>query len=266
MQQTQTMNRVALQHVILPVADRDSGENDRGAAPTALAEALAVIGAQEERIRHLEDMAMTDELTGLLNRRGFTQAMRHELAFARRDKDAHGMLVMIDLDGFKSINDRFGHTAGDEYLRVAAEALKACVRDHDFVARPGGDEFALNLTRIDKRNGLARVREIEQIFRSHSAHWLGHVLPLRASFGLSSYSGEAPAEDVVAMADLRLYAQKGQRREVESPLRLGCFDLLLRLRAFHCNRRRSFYRQENHKSATIANKRDRSSDQSPPHV
>lgn len=213
MQQSQTMSRVALQPIVLPVVPRDSSEEDAGAARAALAEALAVIGAQEERIRHLEDMAMTDELTGLLNRRGFTQALRHELAFARRDKDAQGLLVMIDLDGFKTINDRFGHAAGDEYLRAASEALKACVRDHDFVARPGGDEFALILTRIDKRNGLARLREIEQIFRSRSAHWLGHVLPLRASFGLSAYTGECPAEDVMAMADLRLYAQKGQRRE-----------------------------------------------------
>jgi diguanylate cyclase (GGDEF)-like protein len=219
MQQPLTIDRVALQPIVLPIVPHENERDDLLAARSALAEALAVIGAQEERIRHLEDMAMTDELTGLLNRRGFTHALRHEIAFARRDKEAQGMLIMIDLDGFKTINDHYGHAAGDQYLKAVAEALKTCVRDHDFVARPGGDEFALILTRIDKRDSLNRLREIEKIFHSHSAYWQGHALPLRASFGLSAYTGEAPAEDVMAMADLRLYAQKGQRRETKVLMR-----------------------------------------------
>jgi diguanylate cyclase (GGDEF)-like protein len=217
MQQTQTLNRPALRPVVQPIITHENGADDLVAARAALAEARSVIDAQEERIRHLEDMALTDELTGLLNRRGFILALRRELAFARRDKGAQGMLIMADIDDFKKVNDVWGHAAGDDYLKAAAAALVSCVRDHDFVARPGGDEFAVILTRIDKRNGLARLREIERIFHSRSANWRGHALPLRASFGMSPYMGDSAAEDIMAIADLRLYAAKGQRHE-HSPI------------------------------------------------
>src|SRR5208283_4427993 len=107
-----------------------------------------VIRSQAEHIRRLESLAMTDELTGLLNRRGFMMALQRELSMAKRDSAANGIVAMIDLDGFKSVNDTWGHNVGDDYLQSVAEALLGLVRSSDIVARLGGDEFAIIFTRM----------------------------------------------------------------------------------------------------------------------
>ncbi len=117
--------------------------NDMDSARLALSEADRVIREQEEHIRRLEGMALTDELTGLFNRRGFMIALNRELALSRRDMGSSGILIMADLDDFKAINDQWGHATGDEYLRAAGQALLNSVRSSDVVARLGGDEFAL---------------------------------------------------------------------------------------------------------------------------
>src|ERR1700722_1732360 len=138
--------------------------NDLDSARLALTEADRVIRAQEEHIRRLEGLALTDELTGLLNRRGFTQALQRELALARRDLGASGVLIMADLDDFKSINDQLGHAAGDDYLRGAGRMLTASVRSSDIVARLGGDEFAVLCTRMSDDTGMKRLAKLEKAF------------------------------------------------------------------------------------------------------
>ncbi|MDE2029241.1 MAG: GGDEF domain-containing protein [Alphaproteobacteria bacterium] len=178
----------------------------------ALRRAEAVIRAQEERIRILEAMALTDELTGLANRRGFIGAFDRELALARRDADCGGILVMIDLDGFKGINDRFGHQAGDAYLRAVGQVLRDNVRLSDTVARLGGDEFAILFTRIDEANGVRRLAKLEKAFNAHSLSWESKSLPMRASFGSAVYAGTYGAEAIIQAADLRLYARKAHNR------------------------------------------------------
>ncbi len=181
-------------------------------AQQLLSAAEKVIAAQQERIAQLENLALTDELTGLLNRRGLMLALKRELAAAARDPEAQGMLVMVDLDGFKSINDTQGHNAGDAYLQTVATALQTEVRPSDVVARLGGDEFAVLLKRIDEPKALARLARMEHSFHTHSLTWQGKVLPLRASFGAALYDGMVQPEAVLASADLRLYAQKARRR------------------------------------------------------
>jgi len=89
-----------------------------------------------ERLAHLERLSTTDELTGLLNRRGFEERFRQEMASARR-LDEGGVLIFIDLDGFKPINDTFGHDAGDEVLRQVANLLRANVREGDSLGPVG---------------------------------------------------------------------------------------------------------------------------------
>ncbi|HYD69622.1 GGDEF domain-containing protein, partial [Azospirillum sp.] len=106
----------------------DTGERILESALAKLAEAQDLINQQQERIAYLESLTMTDELTGLLNRRGFYGHLRRELAAARRNPAAGGVLVMIDLDGFKAINDTHGHLAGDFYLRQVARLLQLHVR------------------------------------------------------------------------------------------------------------------------------------------
>lgn len=187
---------------------RSASVANLGEAKLLLAQAECLIAAQRQRISQLENMAVTDELTGLMNRRGMMAALRRELSAAARSESGCGVLIMCDLNGFKHINDTHGHSAGDAYLRAVATALQQEVRPTDIVARIGGDEFAILLTRVDGDNGFARLLKLEQSFHTHALTWGARVLPLSASFGATSYGkGDAP-EALLAAADLRLYAQK----------------------------------------------------------
>lgn len=180
----------------------------------ALRQAELVIREQEERIRHLEALALNDELTGIANRRGFMAAFERELSLARRDADRGGVLVMIDLDGFKAINDTWGHQAGDAYLQTVSQVLSACVRDSDIVARLGGDEFAIILTGMSERHAAKRIAKIERHLGLHALIWNGRSIPLRASFGCASYAGVFDAQEVIANADTSLYAHKARNRMI----------------------------------------------------
>jgi diguanylate cyclase (GGDEF)-like protein len=182
----------------------------------ALRHAECIIREQEERIRALEALTLTDELTGVANRRGFNNAFHRELSLARRDEGRSGVVVMIDLDGFKQINDTYGHQAGDAYLRAVAQALAEFVRSSDLVARLGGDEFALLLTDIDEKDGARRLARLEQMFNSRSMLWEGRRLVLRASFGMAPYTGGDSVETVTEAADIRLYAHKARNRQLSA--------------------------------------------------
>ncbi len=180
-----------------------------------LREAEAKIEEQKERIAHLETLSMTDELTGLLNRRGFVEAFRRELAATRRT-GMGGVLVIIDLDGFKAINDTHGHLCGDNYLRQSARTLRENVRAHDIVARFGGDEFAVLLTGTDATQGTARADALAEIFNNQSCTWQMTKLPLRASFGKQAYTGADKEEDVIRRADAGMYRAKRSVRKIKS--------------------------------------------------
>lgn len=183
-----------------------------------LAEAEERLSEQQERIAYLESLTMTDELTGLVNRRGFNAHFRRVLAQARRgsaqqsDDAQGGLLVMIDLDGFKAINDTHGHLAGDAYLRRVANFLMSRVREHDIVARLGGDEFAILLTDTDAATGEARARELTEAARDEALKWEGITLPLRFSVGTQPYTAQDDEDRVLREADIHMYAQKSARR------------------------------------------------------
>jgi diguanylate cyclase (GGDEF) domain len=177
-----------------------------------LAEAQAMIAEQQERIAHLESLTMTDELTGLLNRRGFYSHFRRELAAARRHVAACGVLVMIDLDRFKTINDKHGHLAGDSYLRQVARLIAGAVRDEDVVARLGGDEFAVLLTNTDARSGAARARQLADAAARQRVFWDGGDLPIRFSLGVQPYGPEDHEDEVMRKADIKMYGNKSVRR------------------------------------------------------
>lgn len=182
-----------------------------------LAEARATIAEQRDRIAYLESLSMTDELTGLLNRRGFFSHFRREIAAARRQRTkgsgkGGGVLVIIDLDGFKRINDTHGHMAGDAYLRQVARMLVGSVREEDVVARLGGDEFALLLTNTDAVCGDVRARQIAAAAGRHCVRWNNADLPVRFSFGVQSYGADDREEEVIRLADSRMYSNKAGRR------------------------------------------------------
>jgi diguanylate cyclase (GGDEF)-like protein len=217
------MTKETIQRDLVPAAAAQSWEvflpeiaNDQELAETrsALMQAELVIRMQEERIRQLQELATTDELTGLTNRRGFVSAFERELSLARRDADYGGILVMVDLDKFKNINDRFGHQAGDSYLCAVADVLKDCVRVSDTVARLGGDEFALLMTHLDHKSGAKRLAKLEQTLARKSLVLGTERIPLRASFGMAAYCGGESVESVMQSADLRLYGNKARSKKL----------------------------------------------------
>lgn len=171
------------------------------------------IADQARRIRQLENLALTDELTGLLNRRGFMNTLRRELGQSRRNKKHSALFVMLDLDGFKQINDTYGHAVGDAYLQSVATVLLNEVRSTDFVARLGGDEFALLLTGICAKDAGRRLEKLDQTLNARVMHSHGLSLPLCASFGFALVSESETAESLFVTADMKLYSNKAQRRK-----------------------------------------------------
>ena len=127
---------------------------------------------QGTRIAELKNLATTDALTKTLNRRGFEQISVHEISVARRH-GVGGVLIFVDLDEFKPVNDTLGHAAGDEVLKTASNLLQGRVRGTDYVARLGGDEFAVLLPRSNKRNGVKRAEVLDQKLNNAYASWDG---------------------------------------------------------------------------------------------
>ncbi|HWK45018.1 MAG TPA: GGDEF domain-containing protein [Stellaceae bacterium] len=186
---------------------------EREAMTARLMEAERVIAEQRLRLSALETLTVTDELTGLNNRRGFFAELGRQLARARRKSSARGVLIMADIDDFKKINDRRGHLMGDAYLRRVAELLTELVRETDSVARFGGDEFAVLLTDTDKANGERRGLEISRQLNNAWCNVGTARVTIRVSMGMHIYGGDDEGVDVIRAADQALYRNKAERRE-----------------------------------------------------
>lgn len=163
-----------------------------------------------ELMARLEAEATHDPLTGLYNRRHFDQFLRHKLAVANRI-DHPLALLFLDLDGFKSVNDRLGHETGDRLLKAVAQALKATVRESDLLCRLGGDEFVvLTLDGATERERLERLasRLIEAVARvSADPAWAS--ARVGASIGIAAYPQTAGSADALLdAADHAMYVAK----------------------------------------------------------
>jgi diguanylate cyclase (GGDEF)-like protein/PAS domain S-box-containing protein len=166
-----------------------------------------------ERVRLQDELvrqAYHDGLTGLANRSLFRDRLEQALARSTRAGGTIAVLV-LDLDGFKQVNDSLGHDAGDQLLRTVAERLNETVRATDTVARFGGDEFAVLLDGADEalavslaRRALARLAEPAAV--------AGRELPVAASIGIAVYAGEGGGDDLVRDADVAMYAAKDAGR------------------------------------------------------
>ena len=184
-------------------------------ALTAASDAERLLALQRERIVELERLALTDELTGLLNRRAIEAEMGHALAAARR-YDERGVLVYMDMDGFKAINDTYGHAAGDEVLRQVARVLQDNVRDSDRVGRLGGDEFAILLARTSWEDGLNRADAIDRVVNTTVIDWHGRMVALKASFGAHRYGAGDRDGELLNDADKAMYKIKRGRADLAS--------------------------------------------------
>ena len=174
----------------------------------------------EAQNRLLAELALTDALTGLANRRAIEAWAAHQLSGAAR----HGFplwVVLADIDHFKSINDSYGHDAGDTVLKQFAKILKANTRSSDIAGRIGGEEFLQVLTHVDESGVQVVADRIRTQFGAEDFHFGGRTAGVTVSIGVAGFFGkEAPEfSQLLKRADVALYAAKcaGRNRvEVES--------------------------------------------------
>lgn len=188
--------------------------------PVMLCLALVFVGkarvaqVETERIAENEEQTryrtMTDGLTGLPNRAQFLERVAHAIQQSRADRDFQFAVLFIDLDGFKPINDRLGHKAGDAVLRHTAKRFKSCMRKGDVVARYGGDEFTLLVNHVISEDDAVRVAE-RILTKLREPIDVGEPVMVGASIGIafSTNLHERP-EDLIRDADGAMYRAKSQ--------------------------------------------------------
>jgi diguanylate cyclase (GGDEF)-like protein len=153
-----------------------------------------------EAERRLKTLAETDPLTGCFNRRVFRDLVDD---LRRGDRPREGTVVMLDMDGLKSINDRDGHAAGDAAIRAMADAIRARTRNTDLAVRWGGDEFLVVLPGLSEAEGSMRRDQITAAIAAGG---------FSASTGVAAYGEDVDIMDAVEAADASMYAVKAQRR------------------------------------------------------
>ena len=187
-----------------------------GFAPAArtLASSLAAQAsvALENARRHrlVERQAATDELTGLPNRRLFMRSLSAEVARAKRSGGVFGV-ILLDIDDFKRVNDRFGHDAGDRALREFADVLRSAMRETDVAARIGGEEFACLLPSSDAEGAHGLAERIRTDLAGRVIELPdGREVSITASLGIAAYPDGKTAEALLRAADLALYRAKAE--------------------------------------------------------
>ncbi len=202
--------RAGARHVILSHADASARPMTVDDARFLEAVAHVIAGALDRAAteEELRRRALEDPLTGLANRALVSSQLEAELRHARRLGNRVCVLV-LDLDRFKVVNDTLGHTVGDTLLRQVAARLTACVREEDFVARPGGDEFTVVCTRTATDHAIAEVaqRLVESVVEPFEVD--GREVFLTASVGLAvSEQGRETPEELLRDADAAMYRAK----------------------------------------------------------
>lgn len=160
----------------------------------------------------------TDPLTGLANRRGLEAEARRLMADPAFEPIS---LIVCDLDNFKSVNDRFGHAAGDEVLRIFADTLRENTRGHDLLARQGGEEFVALLPRFPAEQALAFAERLRLAVAAHSFDEAASGLSVTCSLGVVQIKKGETLEAALARADELLYAAKHNGRNRTYAERIG---------------------------------------------
>lgn len=170
----------------------------------------AEVAALTARAETAEALADHDVLTRALNRRGFMTVLNRSMAFCRRH-DVQAVLLYLDLDGFKGVNDRLGHAAGDAALMRVADLLLENVRESDAVGRLGGDEFALLLLHAGVEEGRDKARRLAETLEADGFQWQGERAALGGSFGVRPYAGQTDPEVWLSEADAAMWLRKKSR-------------------------------------------------------
>lgn len=192
-----------------------------GASPTLTDTAEINLTAELERLRaevealrlraeKAEAAADHDVLTPALNRRGFVRALNRTMAWCTR-YEVPAVLLYLDLDGFKAVNDTHGHAAGDAALVRVARLLMDNVRETDAVGRLGGDEFCLLMLNAGLEEGRDKARRLAATLEAEGFQWQGAKAELGGSFGVRAWANHTDAEVWLAEADAAMWVRKRSR-------------------------------------------------------
>ena len=173
------------------------------------------VDEQQNYLELLSQLSTTDPATGLLNMRGLHLILRRVLARAKRDETG-GVLFVIDLDGFKAINDSYGHTARDEVLASVARHLVSGVREGDEVARLGGDVFAILMPGVSRREADLRAAALSTGLNGLVVPWDGKAIQVRGSVGGACYGPDDDMDTIYRRADEEIYRQKNDRMSIRT--------------------------------------------------
>ena len=186
-----------------------------GLVDQAVRDTLARLLDENERLKaridELELLADTDALTPLPNRRAFVREVERAIARVAR-YDARIALMYVDVDSLKALNDAHGHAAGDAALNHVAQLLRAELRAGDLVARIGGDEFAILAEPVDADAAALKGAALHALARSGRFEWNGVTIPLSISIGITMIAADDSVDALLARADARMYAAKGDQR------------------------------------------------------
>jgi diguanylate cyclase (GGDEF)-like protein len=181
---------------------------------TEIDELRGEVGRLKSHLTETEKLADHDVLTPLLNRRAFLRELGRTIAFVQR-YGSIASLVYLDLDGFKAVNDRFGHAGGDAALKAVAARLAANVRETDVVGRIGGDEFGVILAQADAVAAEAKAEQLAKAIESEPVQSGEWMMPLHLSWGVRQVEADVLPDDLLAQADEAMFASK--RRRAQGP-------------------------------------------------
>jgi diguanylate cyclase (GGDEF)-like protein len=166
--------------------------------------------------KRLEHIASIDDLTKLYNRRHFMQLMNRDIIIAQR-YEQNLSLLMLDVDNFKSINDKFGHLIGDDMLRLIADTLKTCVRDTDLIGRWGGEEFVVLLLNTDTKTAVQTAQRIIKAVAESKLHINKKEIGTTISIGVSSLDATTTDdESLIQKTDEALFRAKANGKNTVS--------------------------------------------------
>ena len=175
------------------------------------------VAARDEALNHIDHLAHTDPLTKLPNRRLLFKYLEKYMASTARHK-GYGAILLIDLDGFKELNDQYGHDAGDQVLIEVSHRIQSIIRSEDVAARLGGDEFVVLLQHLGADEQKARESALQVAEKlvglaSQPIQFNGVILNVGASIGVRQFSEEVlDTETAIKEADIAMYqAKKGGR-------------------------------------------------------
>lgn len=177
------------------------------------------ISERKEAELKLKQLATTDPLTGLSNRRAFTERLLDEVHLRRRLRHPSSLL-MIDFDHFKRINDRYGHSAGDQVLKHFAVMARSCLRETDAIGRLGGEEFAILLPGTDTNGAMQLAERLRRLLERTPTQTGDHLIPMTLSIGVTPlHDQDSDPAEPLKRADTALYQakQKGRNRIEMAP-------------------------------------------------